>query len=133
VSLNASVHYEILGGNEGGYFELEPETGRLFLIRQVDRESLPSPTFALQLKAKQKDDPAKFGLARVLVRLKNHKLRIHHPFRIGAYTHSTYFTLKYFHPRLKSWTLTTTSLYLKTSPTIFLSWRIFRMVSQSLW
>ena len=35
------IRYALLSGNDDGYFWMEPATGELFLVRQVDRENLP--------------------------------------------------------------------------------------------
>ncbi len=52
-----------MGGNEGGYFDIEKNNGSLYLIRELDRESLSSNVFNLQLKASQVDDGSKMGVA----------------------------------------------------------------------
>ena len=35
------IEYIILSGNDDGYFRMDPKTGDLYLVRQVDRERLP--------------------------------------------------------------------------------------------
>ena len=67
LSINASVQYDIASGNELKYFEIDPENGKLYLVHQVDREALSSDTFELQIRARQVDNPTKFGLAKVVV------------------------------------------------------------------
>lgn len=67
LSINASVEYDIVSGNELGFFELDSRNGTLFLLREVDREALPAPVFELQIRARQTDNPTKFGLSKVHV------------------------------------------------------------------
>lgn len=38
----STVRYSILSGNDDGYFGMDPNSGDLFLVRQVDREQLPA-------------------------------------------------------------------------------------------
>jgi hypothetical protein len=37
-------------GNEGGFFEMHDQTGELFLVREIDLESLPNPILSLQIQ-----------------------------------------------------------------------------------
>lgn len=37
-------------GNEGGFFEMHDQTGDLFLVREVDLESLSSSVLSLQIQ-----------------------------------------------------------------------------------
>ncbi|KAK2588583.1 hypothetical protein KPH14_006357 [Odynerus spinipes] len=68
--INVSVRYDIISGNEGGYFHLDPKNGSLFLKRAIDLEAernLPGNTFVLQIHATQIDNPLKMAMARVEV------------------------------------------------------------------
>ena len=37
-------------GNEGGFFEMHDQTGELFLVREIDLESLPNAVLSLQIQ-----------------------------------------------------------------------------------
>ncbi|KAI2804340.1 hypothetical protein BLOT_003322, partial [Blomia tropicalis] len=51
--------------NEGGFFEMHEQTGELFLVREIDLESLPSSALTLQVQASQVDNPLRQANARV--------------------------------------------------------------------
>lgn len=63
--INARLRYSIILGNEGGFFEMNAQTGELFLIREIDLEKLSNPTLSLQIQASQVDNPFRQALARV--------------------------------------------------------------------
>lgn len=63
--INARLRYSIILGNEGGFFEMNAQTGELFLIREIDLEKLANPTLSLQIQASQVDNPFRQALARV--------------------------------------------------------------------
>lgn len=63
------MQYDIIAGNDEEYFDIDPNNGTLFLIREVDRESLTSNGFDLQVRARQTDDPTKMGLCQVEVEI----------------------------------------------------------------
>jgi len=63
--INARLRYSIILGNENGFFEMNGQTGELFLIREIDLEKLASPTLSLQIQASQVDNPFRQALARV--------------------------------------------------------------------
>ncbi|XP_067214901.1 cadherin-89D [Linepithema humile] len=68
--INVPVRYDIISGNERGFFHLDPKNGSLFLKRAIDLDaerSLPSNTFNLQIHASQVDNPLKMTVARVEV------------------------------------------------------------------
>ncbi|KFB53538.1 AGAP004166-PA-like protein [Anopheles sinensis] len=66
-SLNETLVYGIVAGNERQLFWIAPETGVLFLQKEIDleSESLPDNTFTLQIEAQQINDPVKSAFARV--------------------------------------------------------------------
>nr|XP_040225596.2 cadherin-89D-like [Anopheles coluzzii] len=66
-SLNETLVYGIVAGNERQLFWISPETGVLFLQKEIDldSESLPDNTFTLQIEAQQINDPTKSAFARV--------------------------------------------------------------------
>ncbi|XP_055542908.1 cadherin-89D isoform X2 [Wyeomyia smithii] len=66
-SLNASLIYSIVDGNDGKLFWIKPETGMLFLQEEIDleAENLPDNTMVLQIEARQRNNPSKTALARV--------------------------------------------------------------------
>lgn len=63
--INARLRYSIVLGNEEGFFEMNAQTGELFLIREIDLEKLSNPTLSLQIQASQVDNPLRQVLARV--------------------------------------------------------------------
>lgn len=66
--INVPVRYDIISGNERGFFHLDPKNGSLFLKRAIDLDaerSLPSNMFNLQIHASQVDNPLKMTVARV--------------------------------------------------------------------
>lgn len=63
--INARLRYNIILGNEAGFFEMNAQTGELFLVREIDLERLPNPILALQIQASQVDNPFRQALARV--------------------------------------------------------------------
>lgn len=68
-SLNATLLYDIISGNERRLFWVNPSSGMLFLEKEIDleEESLPGNTFVLQMEARQQESPLKRALARVEV------------------------------------------------------------------
>ena len=53
-------------GNEERYFSIDPATGRLFVIKEIDREKLaPVDFFTLTIEATQKDNPLKAATCEV--------------------------------------------------------------------
>ncbi len=62
VLFTTTYHYI---GNEAGYFSIDPSTGLIYRVRQVDYESLAEKTFALVVEARQKDNPLKTATAEV--------------------------------------------------------------------
>ena len=65
-SLNATLVYDIISGNERKLFRVNPHNGIMYLQKEIDleEESLPGNTFVLQIEARQKDNPLKKSLAR---------------------------------------------------------------------
>lgn len=66
-SLNTTLLYDIISGNDRKLFWVNPNTGVIYLMREIDleEESLPGNTFVLQMEARQKDSPLKRSVARV--------------------------------------------------------------------
>lgn len=52
-------------GNENGFFEINAQSGELYLIREIDLEKLQTQTLNLQIMAQQMDNPLRQALARV--------------------------------------------------------------------
>lgn len=63
--INARLRYSIVLGNENGFFEMNAQTGELFLVREIDLERLPNPTLSLQVQASQVDNPFRQAMTRV--------------------------------------------------------------------
>lgn len=70
-SLNATLIYDIISGNERNLFSVNPANGLIYLNREIDleEESLPANTFVLQLEARQADSPLKRSLARIEIEI----------------------------------------------------------------
>lgn len=67
-SLNATLAYDIISGNERKLFKVNPANGIIYLEKEIDleEESLPGNTFVLQIEARQRDNPLKRALARYI-------------------------------------------------------------------
>ncbi|XP_067624106.1 cadherin-89D [Eurosta solidaginis] len=70
-SLNATLIYELISGNERKLFRVNPNNGILYLQKEIDleEESLPGNTFVLQVEARQRDNPLKKAVARIEVEI----------------------------------------------------------------
>ena len=70
-SLNTTLIYDIISGNDRKLFGVNPNTGIVHLMREIDleEESLPGNTFVLQMEARQKDSPLKRAVARVEIEI----------------------------------------------------------------
>lgn len=70
-SLNSTLVYSVVSGNEKENFWMHPTTGVLYLKKEIDleAESLPDNTFVLQIDVKQKNDPLKRATARVEIEI----------------------------------------------------------------
>ncbi|XP_014854265.1 PREDICTED: cadherin-related family member 5-like isoform X1 [Poecilia mexicana] len=66
--INSSISYAILSEDEGGHFSINRETGELRLMKGL-KDRLLTPVVHLQVMAYQDDDPRKYSVATVLVRL----------------------------------------------------------------
>ncbi|XP_039443022.1 cadherin-89D isoform X2 [Culex pipiens pallens] len=66
-SLNTTLIFGIIAGNDRQLFWMSPETGTLFLQKEIDleEESLPDNTIILQIEARQANNPTKSALARI--------------------------------------------------------------------
>ncbi|XP_021164107.2 cadherin-related family member 5 isoform X1 [Fundulus heteroclitus] len=66
--LSSSISYAILSEDEDGHFSINRETGELRLTKGV-KDRLVNPVLRLQVMAYQDDDPRKYSVATVLVRV----------------------------------------------------------------
>ncbi|XP_047451498.1 cadherin-related family member 5 [Mugil cephalus] len=66
--LNSTVSYAILSGDDDERFIMDKQTGEVRLIRGV-RDRLTAPELYLQVMAYQDNDPRKYSVATVLVRV----------------------------------------------------------------
>ncbi|XP_028286284.1 cadherin-related family member 5 [Parambassis ranga] len=66
--LSSSVSYAILSGDDEGHFIMDRETGEMRLTRGVT-DRLTTPELHLQVMAYQDNDPRKYSVATVLVRI----------------------------------------------------------------
>ncbi|KAM4553344.1 cadherin-related family member 5 [Fundulus diaphanus] len=66
--LSSSISYAILSEDEDGHFSINRETGELRLTKGV-KDRLVNPVLRLQVMAYQDDDPRKYSVATVLVRI----------------------------------------------------------------
>ena len=51
VEPNGVIIYTILSGNEDGFFSMDATNGSLYLVRQLDRESMANDRFSLVIQA----------------------------------------------------------------------------------
>ena len=58
-------------GNEQGFFSIDPATGKLFAIKEIDREALESDVFTLELEALQRDNTLKGATAQVTIKVED--------------------------------------------------------------
>ncbi|XP_068168464.1 cadherin-related family member 5 [Antennarius striatus] len=68
VGLSSPVSYAILSGDDDGRFLMDRKTGEIKLIQGV-QDRLETPSLQLQVMAYQDDDPRKYSVATVLVRV----------------------------------------------------------------
>lgn len=70
-SINSTLIYDIIAGNERNLFTVNPTSGDIFLEREIDleEESLPGNTFVLQLEARQQDNALKRAVARIEIEI----------------------------------------------------------------
>lgn len=70
-SLNITLIYDIISGNDRKLFWINPNTGVVYLKNEIDleEESLPGNTFVLQIEARQKDSPLKRVVARAEIEI----------------------------------------------------------------
>ncbi|TDH09699.1 hypothetical protein EPR50_G00089570 [Perca flavescens] len=66
--LSSALSYAILSGDDDGRFLMDAETGEVKLIRGIG-DRLATPELHLQVMAYQDDDPRKYSVATVLVRV----------------------------------------------------------------
>ena len=57
--IDADLVYQITNGNTMQYFRIDPNTAELFLVKPLDLESLQSPSFFLEVTARQKKNELK--------------------------------------------------------------------------
>ncbi|KAK7066000.1 hypothetical protein SK128_019625 [Halocaridina rubra] len=58
---NTSLRYSLVDSPAAQYFTLEPESGRLYLTRHLDRENLTDSTLILHIRAEQMNNPRRVG------------------------------------------------------------------------
>ncbi|XP_037944011.1 cadherin-89D-like, partial [Teleopsis dalmanni] len=70
-SLNATLIYDIISGNERKIFRVSPHNGVVWIQKEIDleEESLPGNTFVLQIEARQRDNPLQKAVARIEVEI----------------------------------------------------------------
>lgn len=70
-SLNTTLIYDIISGNDRNLFSINTNTGVIYLMSEIDleEEQLPGNTFVLQIEARQKDTPIKRAVARVEIEI----------------------------------------------------------------
>lgn len=68
-SLNATLIYDIISGNERKLFRVNANNGVIFLQKEIDleEESLPGNTFVLQIEARQRESPLQKAVARLVI------------------------------------------------------------------
>jgi hypothetical protein len=71
-SLNSTLSYSIVSGNDRDYFWMHPQEGKIYLKKEIDLEELQSlsdNTFSLQIDVRQKNDLQKRALAKVEIEI----------------------------------------------------------------
>ncbi|CAO1442494.1 unnamed protein product [Diamesa serratosioi] len=70
-SINSTLVYSILSGNDKNTFWIHPTTGTLFLKKEIDLESenLAENTYNIQIDVRQKNDPMKRAMARIEIEI----------------------------------------------------------------
>lgn len=70
-SLNTTLIYDIISGNDRNLFWISPNNGVIYLMREIDleEETLPGNAFVLQIEARQNDSPIKRAIARVEIEI----------------------------------------------------------------
>ena len=61
IQLKATLTYSITGGNDMQYFRVDPRTAEVFLTKALDRETLDTGRFLLELTARQSNSDLKTG------------------------------------------------------------------------
>ena len=51
-------------GNDDGYFTMEPSSGQVFQVKEIDLESVSFDRFVMEVQAMQKDSPLKTAEAK---------------------------------------------------------------------
>ncbi|CAL1272163.1 unnamed protein product [Larinioides sclopetarius] len=69
VGVNAPLRYSIIQGNEKGLFEMHDQMADLYLVKEIDRESLKSPILTLHIQATQTDNNLRTATAKVDVQV----------------------------------------------------------------
>ena len=65
LDIMTELQYGITGGNEMKYFQMDKDSGELFLTRELDREQLESGKFFLDISVWQKDNEVKAAASAV--------------------------------------------------------------------
>lgn len=70
-SMNTSLIYDIISGNDRNLFWISPDSGQLYLLQEIDleKETLPGNTFVIHVEARQKDSPIKRAQVRVEIEI----------------------------------------------------------------
>lgn len=70
-SLNTTLIYDIISGNDRNLFWINQNTGVIQLLQEIDleKETLPGNTFVLQVEARQTDSPIKRALSRIEIEI----------------------------------------------------------------
>ncbi|XP_042230761.1 cadherin-89D-like [Homarus americanus] len=61
VGQNTSLRYTLVESPAAEHFTLDPDTGRLYLTKHLDREKLTDNTMTLHVRAEQVDNPRRVG------------------------------------------------------------------------
>ncbi|XP_023209390.1 protocadherin Fat 4-like, partial [Centruroides sculpturatus] len=65
LGINAALRYDIIHGNDRKFFEMHEQTGELYLVKEVDLETLSNKILGLRIQATQIDNVLRQAVAKV--------------------------------------------------------------------
>lgn len=65
IGINAALRYDIIHGNDRNFFEMHEQTGELYLVKEIDLETLSNKILGLRIQATQMDNVLRQTVAKV--------------------------------------------------------------------